>query len=148
MLRTLPVDELGFGLERLAADAVEPCIDVLVHMPVVVQPLQETLHECLVLGVARADEEVVRGIEALRELTPGDGDLIGIGLRRQALLRGDAGDLRRVLVDAGQEERLVATLAPVADQDVRRDRRVGMADMRRRIDVVDRRRDVVALHSC
>ena len=146
VLRALAVDEIRLRLECLAADAVEARVDVLVDVPVVVELLQESLDEALVLLVARADEEVVRRVEALRELTPDDRDLVGVLLRRQSLLRGDAGDLGRVLVDPGQEERLGATLAPVAGQDVRRDRRVRMPDMRGRVHVVDRRRDVVALH--
>ena len=147
VLGALAVDEIVLGLERLAADAVQPGVHVLVDVPVVVQRLQESLHEPLVLFVARADEEVVRRIEALRELTPDDRDLVGVRLRRQALLRGDAGDLGGVLVDPGQEERFDATLTLVAGQDVRRDRRVRMPDVRGRVHVVDRCGDVVALHS-
>ena len=45
VLGALAVDEIGFGLERLAADAVQPCVHVLVDVPVVVQLLQEPLHE-------------------------------------------------------------------------------------------------------
>ena len=146
VLGALAVDEIGLGLERLAADAVQPGVHVLVDVPVVVQLLQEPLHEALVLLVARADEEVVRRIEALRELTPDDRDLVGVLLRRQALLRCDARHLRGVLVDPGQEERFDATLALVAGQDVRRDRRVRMPDVRGRVHVVDRCGDVVALH--
>ena len=82
--------------------------------------------------VARADEEVVgdasrRAGSARHALD----DPVGVLLRREPLLRGDAGDLRRVLVDAGEEERLVAALAVVAREDVRRDRRVRMPDVRR-----------------
>ena len=46
------VDELGLGLERLAADAVEPGVDVLVDVAVVVDPLEEVLDEALVALVA------------------------------------------------------------------------------------------------
>ena len=40
----------------------------------------------------------------------------------------------------------MAALPLVASEDVRRDRRVRVADVRRRVDVVDRRGDVVGLH--
>ena len=147
VLGALSVDEIVLGLERLAADAIQPGVHVLVDVPVVVQRLQESLHEPLVLLVARADEEVVRRIEAFRELTPDDRDLVGVLLRGQALLRRDARDLRGVLVDPGQEERFDATLTLVAGEDVRRDRRVRMPDVRGRVHVVDRCGDVEALHS-
>ena len=81
VLGALAVDEVCLGLERLATDAVEPGVDVLVDVPVVVEPLQEALDELLVLLVARADEEVVRGIESLWELTPDARDLVGVLLR-------------------------------------------------------------------
>ncbi len=147
VLRAFPVDQISFRLECLTADAVQACVDVLIDVSVVVQLLQESLDEALVLVIARPDEEVVRRIQPFRELTPGVHDLIGIVLRRQALFRRDPGDLRRVLVDAGQEERVGATLALVAGQDVRCDRRVRMPDVRGRVHVVDRRRDVEALHT-
>ena len=61
VLRALPVDELLLRLEGLAADAVEPRVDVLVDVvaSVVADPLQELLDEPLVAVVARPDEEVV-----------------------------------------------------------------------------------------
>jgi hypothetical protein len=49
-----------------------------------------------------------------------------------------------VLVGAGEEERLVAALLTMAHQDVRRDGRVRMTDVRRRVDVVDGCRQVEA----
>ena len=52
VIRALPVDELVLGLERLAADAVEAGVDVLVDVAVVIDPLQEVLHELLVALVA------------------------------------------------------------------------------------------------
>ena len=40
----------------------------------------------------------------------------------------DAGDLRRMLVDAGEKERLTAALTLMARKDVRRHGRVGVPD--------------------
>ena len=73
-------------------------------------------------------------------------DLVGVLLRREALLLGDARDLGGVLVGAREEERLVAALLVMAHQDVRRDGRVRMTDVRRRVDVVDGCRQVEAHH--
>ena len=56
--RALAVDELVLGLELLTAHAVQPCVDVLVDVPVVVDPLQKLPNERLVAFVARPDEEV------------------------------------------------------------------------------------------
>ena len=94
--------------------------------------------------VRRADEEVVRRVDPDRHLAEGRGVPVDELLEVEPRLLGDARDVRAVLVRAGQEERLLAALALVAHQDVRSDRRVRVADVRRRIDVVDRRRHVEA----
>ena len=62
----------------------------------------------------------------------------------EPLLLRDAPDLRRVLVDAGQEERLLPTLAVVAHEHVAHRRRIGVANVWRRVDVVDRCREIEA----
>ena len=59
VIGTLAVDELGLGLERLAAVAVQPRVDVLVDVAVVVDALEEILDESLVALIAGANEEVV-----------------------------------------------------------------------------------------
>ena len=148
VLGALAVDELVLGLERLASDAVEPGIDVLVDVvaPVAPDALEELLDEALVTLVARPDEEVVRDAEAGGERPPRLDDPVGVLLRLEALLGRHTRDLRRMLVDAGEKERLTAPLPLVACKDVGRHRCVGVADVRRRVDVVDRRRDVVPLH--
>ena len=145
MVRAEPLrGQLVLVLEGLAADAVEACVDVLVDVAVVVHPLQEVLDEALVPVIARADEEVGRGIEPGRQLAPGDGDAVGVLLRLEPLLLRDPPDLRRVLVDAGEIEGLVAPLAMVAHDHVADRGRVRVTDVRRRVDVVDRRGQVEA----
>jgi hypothetical protein len=146
VLRTLAVDELGLRLERFATDAVEPRVGVLVDVAVVVDPLDEVLDEALVSLVGRADEEVVLGIDEPRQLSPGLGDLVDVRLRIETLILGHPVDLGGVLVRSGEEERLLAALLVMARQDIGRDRRVRVADVRGRVDVVDRRRDVEAAH--
>ena len=85
--RALAVNQLGLGLELLASDAVEARVDALVDVAVVVDPLQELPDELLVPVVGRPNEEVVRRVEASRELPPDLRDPVDVLLRRQALLR-------------------------------------------------------------
>ena len=61
----------------------------------------------------------------------------------ETLLGGHARHLRCMLVHPGEEERVLPTLAVVTGKDVRRDRRVRVTDVGRRVHVVDRRRYVV-----
>ena len=130
--------QLLLGLELLTADAIPACVDVLVDVAVVVHPLKELADEALVPVVARADEEVGLGVQPRRQVAPRDGDAVRILLRLEPLLFGHPPDLRRVLVDAGEEERVRAALPLVANKHVANRRRVGVADAGRRVDVVDR----------
>ena len=116
MLGALAVDELRLRLEGLAADAVQPCVDVLVDVVAAVVPdlLEELLDEPLVPVVARADEEVVSDVEAGGERPPRLDDPVRVLLRLEALLGRHAGDLRRMLVDPREEERLTTALPLVA----------------------------------
>jgi hypothetical protein len=140
--RAFAVDEVVLGLELLAADAVEARVDVLVDVAVVVDPLQERADEDLVVLVARPDEVVGLGIQPRRERTPRLGDLVDVILCSEALRLSDPPDFGRVLVDAGEKERLVAALAVVSREDVRRDRRVRMPYVGPVVHVVDRCRHV------
>src|SRR5262249_41653795 len=81
VIRTFAVDELGLGLDRLAAVAVEPGVDVLVDVAVVVDALQELLDESLVPLIARANEEVVDRVQAPGQLPPDADDPVGVLLR-------------------------------------------------------------------
>src|SRR5207247_180843 len=127
------VDEIGLVLELLAADAVEPRVDVLVDVAVVVDALEELLDEALVPLVGRADEEVVLSIDTPRQLAPVVGDAVDVLLWVEPLLLGDSEHLGRVLVCTREEEGLVAALAVMPDDYVGRDGRVRVADVRRRV---------------
>jgi hypothetical protein len=65
-------------------------------------------------------------------------DLVGELLWRDAGGGGAALDLLAVLVGAGEEEGVVAEQAVAAGDDVGDDGGVGVADVRARVDVVDR----------
>ena len=99
----------------------------LVEVAAVPQPLDEALHERLVLGVGRADEEVVRGREGPGQLAEPLGGLVGPRLGLEARSRGRLGDLGSMLVGAGEEEHVLPALARVARRRVGGDRRVRVA---------------------
>ena len=94
------------------------------------------------LGVGRADEEVVGDVEQRHQRLEALRVAVGQLLRRDARALGGRADGLAVLVGAGEEEDVLAALALVAREHVGRDRRVRVAEMRRRVDVVDRRGDV------
>ena len=105
--RALAVHELGLGLERLAAVAVEarrrrPGRRRRCRRSAAGSPGRTA---CAL--IARPDEEVDRRVQATRQLLPGDDDLVGVLLRLEPLLRRDARHLVRVLVDPREEERLL-----------------------------------------
>ena len=134
--------DLGLGLEVRAAWAVPALVQALVHVPVVVDALHHLLHAHRVAGVGRADEEVVRDVDARHQLLETEGVAIGELLRRHPLALGGLRDGLAVLVGAREEEHVLAALAHMPGQDVRPDGRVRMAEVRRGVHVVDRGGDV------
>src|SRR5205807_8114572 len=104
-----------------------------VDVSVVVDPLQELANETLVALVARTDEEVDLRVHPRCELAPWDGDAVGVLLRLEPLFLGHAPHFRSVLVDAGEKERVRATLALVADKQVTDRRCISVTDGRRRV---------------
>ena len=81
------------------------------------------------LGVGRADEEVVARAQLRRERLEALGVAVGELLRLDAERVRGVGDRLAVLVGAGQEEHLLAALAVVASHHVGGDRRVRVAEM-------------------
>jgi hypothetical protein len=111
------------------------------------EALDEVLHERLVLVIGGPDEEVRLGAHERRERTPVLlDDPIDEHLRVEPALLRDPEHLRRMLVRPREEEGVVAPLPMMADEDVGRDRRVRVADVRRRVDVVDRCRQIEGAH--
>ena len=135
----LPVDELVFRDEGLVPDAVQARVGPLVDVPFARMRSMNSWTTSLVLLVSRPDEEVrlrasARGAAASSPRRSGR----RTPSRRDPLLR-DPIHLRGMRSVPGQEERVLASLAVMAHADVRRNRRVGVPDVRGR---VRRRRSV------
>ena len=142
----LAVDQLLLAVELLAGRAVEPGVGALEEMTAVAQDGHELLHERLVLGIGRADEEVVARLQPAREVTEALGDRVGPRLRLEPGRGGSLRHLGAVLVRAREEEGVLATLARMPARDVRGDRGVGVPEVRLGVHVVDRSGDVVGAH--
>src|SRR5206468_1620576 len=123
------------GATRAVPTGVGPLVDVAV-LP---DPGEDLLDAELVAGVRGPDEEVVGRVEAGRERPEAFGVAIGQLLGTHAELLGSHRDRLAVLVGPSQEEDLLPALAHVPGEDVRGDRRVRVAEVGRRVDVVDRR---------
>ena len=93
-----------------------------------------------------ADEVVVGDLEVLPRLCELRGDAVGERLRVESGGIGGLLDLQPVLVGAGEEQDVLAEQAVPAGEGVADDRRVGMAQVRFSVDVVDRRRRVEPAH--
>jgi hypothetical protein len=109
-----------------------------------VDPLEHVLDLRHVLLVGRANEEVVRGLEAghqrLETLRVAVGELLGLEPLRPGRVRYRLA----VLVGAGEEEHVLAALTHVACQHVGGDRRIRVPQVRLRVHVIDRGGDVEA----
>jgi len=116
------------------------------ELALVVERLPQVLHGGPVLRAGRAHEALRR--QAERE--PLRAELLGHAvderLRRELLLRRGLGDLLAVLVGPGDEEGILAGEPVVARERVGDRRGVGRAEVRRRVGIVDRRRQVEGAH--
>ena len=138
----LAVDELRLRVEALAAHAVVAAVLAEVDVARVVDLLEDVLDGLDVVFVGGADEVVVGDGKLGPEVAELGADPVGEGLGRLVVLPGRLGDLVAVLVGARHEEDVVARHAVEAGHDVAHDRRVGMPDVGRGVDVVDGCRDV------
>ena len=130
-------------LEVRAARAVPALVRALVHVPVLAHAREHLLDLRHVLGIGRADEEVVRRAELRHERLEALGVLVGELLRLDPERVRGVGDGLAVLVGARQEEHVLAALAVMTRERVDGDRRVRVPQMGGRVDVVDRGGDVV-----
>src|SRR5689334_7783319 len=110
----------------------------------VVDALKHFLDRPLVLLVARANEEVHRRVDALGQLAELRRVSVDQFLRTDTLALSGLSDRLAMLIGPREEEDLLPALAHVPGKDVRRDRRVRMAEMRLGVHVVDRRRQEVS----
>ena len=136
------LEDLVLDLEVGAARAVPALVDTFVRVAVVVDLLQDLLDLRHVLGIARPDEEVVRGIELRHQCLEPLGVAVGQLLRLEPLGARRVRDRLTVLVGACQEEHVDVALAHVPREHVGGDRRVRVAEVRLRVHVVDRSSDV------
>ena len=138
--------DLVLGLEVGAARAVPAFIGALVDEAVVTNACEHLAHPLDVRRVGGADEEVVRCLEQRRQRLEALSVAIGQLLRRDAERVRGICDRLAVLVGAGQEEHLFGALAVMAREHVGGDRRVGVPEVRRGVDVIDRSGDVEGRH--
>ena len=136
--------ELALGLEVGAARAIPALVGALADPAVVVNPLDDLGHLRLVARVRGADEEVVAGADDRPQRLELGRVAIGQLLRRDPLPLRRRLDRLPMLIGPGEEEDVLPPLAHVPRQHVGSHRRVGVPEMRLRVDVVDRGGDEVA----
>ena len=132
---------------QLAAHAVLAPVQVELDVAGVVAALQQLDDGGPVPRLGRADEVVVGDLEVLPRLGELRGDRVGERLRLEPGRLGGPLDVEAVLVGAGEEVDVVAEQAVPAGEGVADDRRVGVAEVRLGVHVVDRRRDVEPAHA-
>ena len=98
--------------------------------------------------LGRPDEIVVGDVQHRQNVAELLCRPIGEHRRRQTSLLRRSLDLLAVLIRAGQEEDVVTHQAMRACDRIGHHRRIRVAEMRFRVDVIDRRADVEAIHDC
>jgi hypothetical protein len=115
--------------------------------PLLQQPTEDFRHHALVALFGRADKDIILDMQGVPGALEHLRHLVDELLRRHAALLGNAMHFGGVLVRAC--EKVDRAPAPLLEPraGVGDNRRQRSADMRHAVDIVNRRRDVVALHA-
>ena len=136
------VDQVFFSEKAFVADAIPALVFRLVDFAAVVKILKHLLHDCLMSLVGGADEFVVGDAEFSPEFLKTHDGFVAVGLGRHLPERGRFLDFLPVFVGAGQKKGRHIERPVITGQHVGQNRRVGVADMRFVVDVVNRGGDV------
>ncbi len=148
MDRTFSVGQVLLGVVRLTAHAVETFVRAFVDVAAPLKPFPDLLRAGMVrVFVGGADEPVVGDLHRLGQRLEPHRVPVGDLLRRDPFLLRFLDQLQRVLVGAGQQERLVADQTVPTRQRVGRHVGVRVTDVRLVVDVVNRRGDVEFFHT-
>ncbi len=147
VIGALAVHDLLLGVEPLAAVAIPAAVLAEVDLARVEETLQDLLHHFLVPRLGGADEVVVGDAQPPPRLAEDRRDLVRVGLRRLPGRGRHLGDPLAVLVGAGEEVHAVACEAAVAAHRVGHDGGARVPEVRARVDVVDRGREVEGAHA-
>src|SRR5438445_7272199 len=142
VVRALTVDDLLLGVEALAAVAVPAAVLAEVDLAGVEELLENGLHDHFVARLGGTDEVVVGDAESPPGVPEHCGVGIGMSLRCDAGRRGGLDHLVAVLIRAGQEIRSITTQAAVTTHGIGHDGRPRVTEMRPRVGIVNRRRQI------
>ncbi len=138
MVGAFAVLELALGIKALAAEAVLAAVLPEVDLPTVVDPLQEGLNQSLVGGLGGADKAGMGDLQGLPGVAEGGADPVGVRLRFVTGLGGRLGNLVPVLVGPRKKEDTMPRESLEPRERVGQDGRVGVAEVRDVVDVIDR----------
>ncbi len=145
VVRTFPVHQFPLRVEAFAPDAIEALVGAEIDVPCLVDLLEDVLDDLDMGLVRRSDELVVADVE-LRPGFPKDpADPVHILLGSHPRLSGRLHDFVPVFVGTRQEVRPASHETMESREDVRHHGRVGMADVRFRVHIVDWSGDVKRL---
>ena len=130
--------QIAFGVVGFLVHAVPALVGTLVAVALVVEVLPELPHGARVARLGRAHEVGVGDVKQVPYVAERRLHRVAPFLRGHPLAGRRVGHLLAVLVHAGDERHVVAVHALVAGNRVGRDRRVGGAQMRGGIHVIDR----------
>ena len=136
--RRLAVDNFRLGVERLVPDGIPSGVTAEGDMAALKQDRPEFLAGCTMPCLGRPDEVIIGEIHAGCQIPKILADTVGKGLRRHALVCRGFLDFLAMFVGTGEKHHLKPVEAFEAGQHITGKGRVGVADMRLVIHVVDR----------
>ena len=137
--------QLGRRPEGFAGRAVHALIFAFVNISLIVEFLEDFLHDLLVAGLGGADEIVVVDVHQFPQLLGLGHDFVHVFLGRYAGFRGLGFDLLAVFVGAGEEVGVIAQHLLEPGHGIRRHGGVGVTDVHVAAGIIDGRCDIELL---
>src|SRR5213075_2239387 len=129
------------GEKLFLPHAVVTSLLIFIDLFFVPQPLQHFLYTFLVQRIGRCCPGVITHIEFVPQRDELFGDSRDKLLRRHSFFLGRLLNLLPVLIDAGKKKYVIAFQPAISRDDIGENFFIGMANVRRRIGVIDRSGD-------
>ena len=141
-VRAEAIFDVFFRPKPLVKCAIPASIVSLIYQLLIENVLKVSLNDGLVRGICCSDEGIVGDIQAFPEILKLRSQFIAMGLRIDSGFGCGLLNFLSMLIEPGEKEDVTSSKSPVASQHVGSYGRIGVANVRHVVHIVDGRCDV------
>src|SRR5688572_19981755 len=146
MVWALTVNQLFIRVKTLAAETVKTAITIEINISGLIYSAEHFLHVADVIVISGADKMIVRKSAFIPYGAKSRADFVSKRLRLESRAGCRLGNFVTMLVGAGEVKSFGSLGAVISRQGIRKNHCIGVAQMRFRVDIIERRRDVDSVH--